>query len=155
MAHQTELVVRFNELDPYNHVNHSVYVTYLEVGREDALRACDLPLPRLSAEGYQLVVTRLDVRYRAAAESGDRLTVETEVLEMRRASGVWRQRVLRGQDVLVTADVTIGVTDVTGRPTRPPEWLMAGLSSLSGAPDVDDVTAGLDQSLEARGQQDG
>ncbi len=131
MTHSTDLVVRFNELDPYNHVNHSVYVTYLEVGREAALRACDLPLPRLSAEGFQLVVTRIDVRYRAAAEAGDHLTVTTEVLQMRRASGVWRQQVLRGQDVLVTADVTIGVTDLAGRPTRPPEWLMAGLSRLS------------------------
>ncbi len=154
MAHQTDLVVRFNELDPYNHVNHSVYVTYLEVGREDALRACDLPLPRLSAEGYQLVVTRLDVRYRAAAEAGDHLTVETEVSEMRRASGVWRQRVLRGQDVLVTADVTIGVTDVTGRPTRPPEWLMTGLSSLSGPPGHQGETADPDGGCGTQGRQD-
>ncbi len=151
MSHETELVVRFNELDPYNHVNHSVYVTYLEVGREQALRACDLPLPRLSAEGYQLVVTRLDIRYRAAAEAGERLTVVTEVLEMRRASGVWRQRVRRGQDVLVTADVTIGVTDLNGRPTRPPEWLMSGLSSLS-APQTGVSEDGVADSSAPEGQ---
>jgi len=131
MAHETTLVVRFNELDPYNHVNHSVYVTYLEVGREEALRTCELPLTRIAAAGLQLVVTRLDIRYRAAAGPGDQLTVTTEMGEMRRASGVWLQRVMRGDETLVSAAVTIGVTDSTGRPTRPPEWLMTGLGRLS------------------------
>lgn len=130
MAHKTELLVRFNELDPYNHVNHARYVTYLEVGREDALRACDLSLGRMADEGYQLVVTRLDVRYRLAAAMGDQLTVHTELGQMRRASGIWRQWVTRGKDVMVSAEVTIGVTDRSGKPTRPPEWLLAGLARL-------------------------
>jgi len=130
MAHQTPIDVRFMELDPYGHVNHSVYVTYLEVGRTDALAACGVPIDKLAVEGYQLVVTRIDVRYRRAAGPGDRLTVETAVGEHRRASGVWHQRVLRGDEVLVTAEVTIGITDRNGRPTRPPEWLFPALRSL-------------------------
>lgn len=131
MAHETELVVRFNELDPYNHVNNATWATYLEVGREDALRANDMPIDRLVGEGIQLVITRLDIRYRGAAGYGDQLTVHTALGKMRRASGVWRQWVTRGEDVLVSADVTIGVTDRSGRPIRPPEWVMAGLARLS------------------------
>ncbi len=79
MAHRTTLDVRFNELDPYGHVNHSVYVTYCEVGRTDALTACGIPLQAMADQGFQLVVTRIDVRYRGAATAGDTLVVETAI----------------------------------------------------------------------------
>ncbi len=130
MAHLTDLDVRFNEIDPYGHVNHSVYVTYFEVGRTDALTACGIPLELMAERGYQMVVTHIDVSFRLPAEPGDRLTIETGVSRLRRASGTWSQRILRGEDVLVTAEVTAAVTDRTGKPTKPPEWLFPALEPL-------------------------
>lgn len=135
MAHRTAFPVRFVEIDPYGHVNHAVYVTYLEVGRTDALAACGLGLAELAESGFQLVITGLEVRYRGAAVLGDTVAVETELAELRRASGTWAQRVLRvapdGDDeVLVTATVSAGVTDRSGRPTRPPGWMMERMALL-------------------------
>ncbi len=130
MAHHTSLAVRFNEIDPYGHVNHAVYVTYFEVGRTDALAACGIPLEVMAERGYQMVVTHIDVRFRRPAEAGQIITVETEVGELRRASGMWRQRIVRGDEVLVTAEVTAAVTDAGGRPTRPPPWLFPALEPL-------------------------
>jgi acyl-CoA thioester hydrolase len=132
MRHRTSLAVRFNELDPYGHVNHSVYLTYLEVGRADALDACGVSLADLAAGGFQLVITKVEARFLAAAVGGDRLSIETEVAEMRRASGVWAQRILRGDEVLLTARVTAAVTGRDGRPTRPPDWLFPALEKLTG-----------------------
>lgn len=143
MAHRTEVAVRFNELDPYGHVNHSVYVTYFEVGRTDALTACGIPLETMAERGYQLVVTRIDVRFRRPAEAGDVLAVETELSDLRRASGTWSQRILRpgdGRDggdgadeVLVTGEVTAAVTDRRGKPAKPPDWLFPALAPLRAA----------------------
>ena len=132
MAHITTIDVRFAELDPYGHVNHAVYVTYLEVARTEALDFCSIPLSAMAEEGYQLVVTKLDVRFRSPATAGDRLTVETTVAELRRASGVWNQRIVRGDEVLVTGRVTAAVTDTSGKPTRPPAWLFPALEPLVG-----------------------
>ncbi|MEL6983027.1 MAG: thioesterase family protein [Actinomycetota bacterium] len=148
MAHRTSLDVRFNEIDPYGHVNHSVYVTYFEVGRTDALTACGIPLEAMAADGFQLVVTHIDVRYRGAATAGDTLVVETAIGRMRRASGTWHQRILRArpakdgaavepEEVLVTAEVTAGVTDSAGKPTRPPDWLFPALEPLRIEPAED------------------
>lgn len=139
MAHRTTIDVRFNEIDPYGHVNHSVYVTYCEVGRTDALAACGIPLEAMAEQGYQLVVTHIDVRFRSPATAGDRLVVETSLSDLRRASGTWHQRVLRPRpegtegtdEVLVTAEVTAAVTDRSGKPTRPPEWLFPALAPLA------------------------
>ncbi len=128
--HRTTIDVRFAELDPYGHVNHAVYVSYFEVARTEALAFCDIPIQTMAERGYQLVVTSLQVRYRGAAVGGDRLTVETTVSELRRASGVWSQRILRGEEVLVSAEVTAGVTDTNGKPTRPPAWLFPAMEPL-------------------------
>ncbi len=147
MAHLTTIDVRFAELDPYEHVNHAVYATYLEVGRTEALVACDVPLHRLAEAGYQLVVTRLDMTFHAPAVAGDRLTVATSVAKLRRASGTWRQQIHRcgdhatgggdgavddrvDGDLLITGLITAAVTDSDGRPTRPPDWLFPALDPL-------------------------
>ena len=43
MSHVATINVRFYELDPYNHVNHSVYVQYCEVARVEWLTDVGFP----------------------------------------------------------------------------------------------------------------
>ncbi len=130
MPHETMIDVRFGELDPYGHVNHAVYATYLEVARTVALADCGIPIDTLAERGFQLVVTRLELVYRRPAVAGDRLTVTTRVHGLRRASGAWAQRILRGDEELVSGEVTAAVTDASGKPTRPPDWLFPALGPL-------------------------
>ena len=122
--------MRFGELDPYRHVNHAVYVSWFEAARTEALEDATLGLGDLQDQGYQLVVTSIDVKYRRPAVAGDTCVVETTVEEIRRASTVWRQRVLRGEEELVTGLIRIGICDERGRPTRPPEGLLEQLAAI-------------------------
>lgn len=137
--HLSSLAVRFAELDPYGHVNHATYATYFEVGRSEALEAIGLPLHELAEQGYQFVVTELAIRFRRAAGAGDRLTVETAVSDVGRASTRWSQRLLRGSELVATAELRVGVTDRSGRPSRPPAWLLGRLDPLrpAGGPAVE------------------
>ncbi|MDH3299664.1 MAG: acyl-CoA thioesterase [Acidimicrobiia bacterium] len=135
MAFRTPLRVRFNEIDPYMHVNHAVYLTYFEYGRTDALERAGIPIQQLAADGIQLVITKAEVRFIRPATAGDHLEVVTFLGESRRASHIWRQRVVRpdddcGEVVLVEGDITIAVTDERGRPTRPPAWLQEAFVKL-------------------------
>ena len=131
-THRTPIIPRFGELDPYNHVNHAVYVAYFEAARCVALEDIGMSLSDLADRGIQIVVTTVEVRFREPATGRDRLTVETEVAEIRRASSRWRQRIVRDEDgkVLVEALVTAGVCDDRGKPTRPPAELMDALATL-------------------------
>ena len=128
--HLTEHRVRFHELDPYDHVNHAMYVTYFEIGRVDALEEVGLGLSELKQTGYQFVVTRLEVRFRMAATAGDLLVISTGVGEIGRASTVWTQELNRNDDRIATATVTAAVTDTSGRPVRPPPWIFERLEAL-------------------------
>jgi acyl-CoA thioester hydrolase len=130
MPHVATIDVRFSELDPYGHVNHAVYVSYFEVARTEALAACEIPLQVMAERGFQIVVTSIEVRYRRPAGAGDTLSIETHLSELRRASGTWSQRILRGDELLVTAEVRAGVTDRSGKPAKPPDWLFPALQRL-------------------------
>ncbi|WP_428117162.1 acyl-CoA thioesterase [Candidatus Poriferisodalis sp.] len=131
-THSTQIVPRFGELDPYNHVNHAVYVSYFEAARCVALEDAGMALPDLSDENVQIVVTNLEVRFREPATARDTLRIETEVAELRRASTKWNQRIIREADdtVLVQAQLTAAVCDNAGKPRRPPPHFMSRLEAL-------------------------
>lgn len=130
-AHMTHHRVRFHELDPYDHVNHAMYVTYFEIGRVEALVDVDLGLDVLKNEGFQFVVTKVEVRFRAAATAGDDLVISTAVAKFARASTVWQQEIRRGEDLIATAEVTVAVTDRTGKPVRPEPYIFERLEALA------------------------
>jgi acyl-CoA thioester hydrolase len=123
----TELKVRFHELDPNGHVNHSVYLGYLETARIELLEQLGFTPSTLADRGVHLVIVEVRLRFRRPALAGDRLRIETEVAELRRASSWWQQRILRDGEVLAEAEVRSSATDREGRPTRPPEDLLDAL----------------------------
>ncbi|HCB34488.1 MAG TPA: hypothetical protein DEP69_04875, partial [Acidimicrobiaceae bacterium] len=94
-THVWPTVPRFGELDPYGHVNHAVYISYFEAARCVALADVGMSLPDLAEADTQIIVSQIRVRFRAPAGAGDALRVETEVAEVKRASSVWAQRIVR------------------------------------------------------------
>ncbi len=129
----TTLRVRFHELDPYGHVNHAVYLSYLEVARIDHLAARGIDLLELTARtGAQLVVVGIEVDYLAPAAARDELTVTCRLHERRRASARFDQEIRRGGTVLVRARVRTATIDPAGRPMALPTELLAALDALEG-----------------------
>lgn len=129
-VHVSTISVRFNELDPYAHVNHAVYAIYCEVARTEALAAIGLSIEELARQGFQFVVTELSLRFRKPAVAGDVLSVDTWLSEIGRASTRWSQRIRRGDELLVEAELKVGVANSLGRPTRPTPEMVATLEAL-------------------------
>ena len=69
------------------------------------------------AEAFHFVVRRMTIDWLKPARMDDIVTVETRPGEIKGASLVMVQRVLRGDDVLLTADVLVAGV-VGGRPAR-------------------------------------
>ena len=123
MSHRHPDKVRFDELDPYGHLNHSVYVQLFATGRIELLEEAGIPLQVLEEQGYRFLVSRIETSFLRPVGAGTELVVETEVAEIRRASSIWRQRLLVGDEPVATQTVRIGVTDGRERPVRFPEEL--------------------------------
>lgn len=129
MSHRTTVRVRFYELDPYEHVNHSVYIQYFEAARAQWLTDIGFSLSRLKSEGIQIVVTEINTRYLASAGPSEVLIVESELVQARRVSMTFEQRILRGEETLVEQTLTAATVTTAGRPTRVPADLVEALQA--------------------------
>ncbi|MBU1866620.1 MAG: acyl-CoA thioesterase [Actinobacteria bacterium] len=131
--HETIIRVRWGELDPYHHVNHAAYLSYLEHARIAALESIGWGMSEITATGHQVVVARIEVGFRRPAGGGDELVVQTSIEELRGASSTWRQRIVRGDDTILDARVTAACTTLQGRPSRTPAPFQRALEHLLAA----------------------
>ena len=116
--HRTAIRVRFGELDPYNHVNHAVYIGYFEAARVELLADAGFSLAAMRQQGQTIVVSEIHTKFVASAEELDDLIVETEILEFKRVTSTWRQRILRGEELIASQDLRAAMLDDRGRPAR-------------------------------------
>ncbi|HEX9847269.1 MAG TPA: thioesterase family protein [Acidimicrobiia bacterium] len=122
--------VRFYELDPYDHVNHTNYFSYFETGRIEYLTAMGWGLDVLKERGWQFVVVEINARFLAAARYGEELTIHTWVEEAGRVKSTWRQTMIRGEEEVARITVTAAFTDLSGRPRRLPDEFVEHIKSL-------------------------
>jgi acyl-CoA thioester hydrolase len=129
-VHRTTIHVRWAELDPYHHVNHATYLSYLEHARISALEHIGSGMDALAAQGVQVVVVRVEVRFVAPARAGDELVISSSVTSLGASASTWSQRIDRGSDRILEATVEAAATDMRGKPIRMPASLRSGLATL-------------------------
>src|SRR6185312_1833338 len=77
---RTEILVRFNEADPLGIVWHGHYVRYFEDGREAFGEKYGLRYLDIYEFGYTVPVVKIDCNYRRSLRYGDRVIVETTLI---------------------------------------------------------------------------
>jgi len=123
--HRFALRVYFEDTDAGGVVYHASYLRFMERARSDMLRLAGIDqrgaLER--GEGVYMVVD-LAIRYRRPARLDDELIVLSRVNEIRAASCIIHQRVMRDSEVLTEAEVIAAFISPDGRPRRqPPTWI--------------------------------
>ena len=123
--HHFALSVYFEDTDAFGVVYYANYLKFMERARSDMIRASGVDqVARLEADGSAYVVADVTIRYRRPARLGDDLVVVSTVEEVRAASVVIQQRVMRGTEELTDARVTAAFLTADGRPQRQPrEWV--------------------------------
>ena len=123
-THTLPVRVYYEDTDFSGLVYHAGYLRFLERGRTDYLRLAGIDQSALHAggEGIVFVVRRMLIDYLKPARMDDILMVETRVAELRGASLVMAQRILRDREPLVNADVRVAALG-QGRPARIPDAL--------------------------------
>ena len=125
-VHHFALRVYFEDTDVAGIVYYANYLKYMERARSDMLRCAGIDQrAALEAGEGVYVVAEANIKYRGSAKLDDALLVLSEVGEVRAASCLIHQRVMRGDDML--ADATIIAAFLSdGRPKRQPRaWVEA------------------------------
>jgi acyl-CoA thioester hydrolase len=123
--HRLPIRVYYEDTDAGGVVYHASYLRFMERARTEMMAALGIDLRVVQIDlGCQYVVADLAIRYRQPARLLDDLLVVSQLVELRAASVLIQQRVMRGGDVLTQADVTAAFTSLEGRPRRQPAaWL--------------------------------
>jgi len=117
--HHFTLRVYYEDTDVGGVVYHANYLKFIERARSEWVRACGIDQKRLLAEqGLGFVVRAISAEFLAPARYDDELRVETVPTGMSGVRIELRQRVLCGDRLLFTADVTLAAISREGRPLR-------------------------------------
>ncbi len=130
---KTEIRVIYGDTDQMGVVYYGNYLRFFEAGRNEFIRARGMRYRDFEADhGLRLPVTEAQVHYRSPARYDDLLTIETTLVELRRASARFGYRVLRGEEVLATGATVHACVDLEGRVQRLPAALVARLGGDHG-----------------------
>ena len=120
------------ELDSFGHVNHAVFLNYLEHARFKALAEAGFSWDILAERQWSIFVVHIEVDYLAEATRGDRLLIRTWADSFRRTSMILAQEIVRADDpetVVTRSRVTAVWIGPNHKPTRVPPDLKAGLTA--------------------------
>src|SRR5437764_10046745 len=121
--------VRYAETDRMGLLHHANYLVYFEQGRTELLRSQGLSYRDLEDQGFLLVLTRVQVRYRSPARYDDLLTLRTTVVRTTSVKIEHRYEVLRDGLVLADGETTLGCVDREGK-VQPLPPLLRGAAEV-------------------------
>lgn len=124
--HLFSVRVYYEDTDFSGAVYHANYLRFMERARTEFLRQAGIHQAEVFAgrhgEAFGFVVHRMNIEFKRPARMDDLLTIETIGKTIRGAAIDLTQRVLRGEEVLATADVSVACVS-NGRAARLPAWV--------------------------------
>src|SRR5262245_60745306 len=107
LSGETTIRVRYAETDRMGLLHHANYLVYFEQARTELLRNIGLTYRDIEDQGFLLVLTRLEVRYRRPAYYDDVLTVRTTVERTTAVRIDHRYEVFRGAELIAEGATTL------------------------------------------------
>ena len=100
LSGEVSIRVRYAETDRMGLLHHANYLVYFEQGRTELLRSRGLAYKELEDQGFLLVLTKVEVRYRSPARYDDLLTLKTSVVRTTAVRIDHRYGMLEGLNIL-------------------------------------------------------
>lgn len=80
---ETELNVRPDDIDMFNHVHNSKYLDYVLAARYEQMeKFYGMSWEDFQKQGYGWVVAKVNIHFKRALKMGDKMLVRTGILEM-------------------------------------------------------------------------
>jgi len=130
--------VRSYEMDSFGHVNHAVYLNYLEAARGDFLRAHGLDFSHFDAWKSWPVIASASINYHRPAHFGETLEIKVVLEKMGKSSLLFSYLLSNAaSEKVVTAETTLVFVNERGKPMAIPE----GYRELFGTGSADRSSA--------------
>ncbi|QIW16428.1 tol-pal system-associated acyl-CoA thioesterase [Pasteurellaceae bacterium RH1A] len=123
--------VYYEDTDAGGVVYHANYLHFFERARTEFLRQAGFSQQALFAENLAFVVKKMEIDYQFPARLDDLLQVETTILELKKASMVFLQRLYKEGQCLSQAKVTVASVNLEKmKPVALPSALSHSLQAV-------------------------
>jgi acyl-CoA thioester hydrolase len=134
------LHARGYELDSFGHVNHAVYIQYLEHARWEMLLSEGITLETFKTWSRWPVIAGIQASYLRPVFLNDRLEVRTRMTSRSRVAFTFEQEIWRESEKVFQAEVTGVMVNEQGKPAAIPEKMeqLITAKESTGTPVVGD-----------------
>ena len=122
---ETTIRVRYAETDRMGLLHHANYLVYFEQARTELLRSMGLTYRNIEDQGFLLVLTKVEVRYKRPSHYDDLLMIRTFVVRTTTVRIDHRYEILRDGVLIAEGSSTLACVDRDGRPQALPDALRA------------------------------
>jgi acyl-CoA thioester hydrolase len=116
--------VEWRDVDPWGHINNSVYLSYIEDCGMQIAAAYDWPWKKMKENNFGIIARQHHIEYKAQAYLDDELLIKTWISGVRRSTGIRYYAIYRKSDHQLIAQshsLYVWVNLETMRPIRIPE----------------------------------
>ncbi len=102
---ESELNVRPDDIDMFNHVHNSRYLDYVLAARYEQMEKCyGMSWAQFEEMGFGWVVAKVTISFKRALKMGDQMTVRTGILEMNEKGSSVQFEILNKKTKKVVSD---------------------------------------------------
>jgi acyl-CoA thioester hydrolase len=113
--HETNIKVRFNEIDAYRVAWHGHYVAWMEVGRNELAGRFELSADQLYAAGFLAPVVSLELKFLRPARLDEELLVRTSLRRAETATLEFHSTIVGADGTIRASGRTVhALTDMAG-----------------------------------------
>jgi acyl-CoA thioester hydrolase len=125
--------VLYGDTDQMGVVYYANYLRWFEKGRTELLRQIGLPYSTIEQQGLNFPVVEVTCRYAQSARYDEIIQIETELVELGRASLSFNYRISRETDRCLLASGTTkhACVDRAGRVSRMPKILETAVNAAA------------------------
>ncbi|OWK43853.1 acyl-CoA thioesterase [Fimbriiglobus ruber] len=121
---EIQIRVRYAETDRMGLLHHANYLVYFEQARIELLRQTGGNYKELEDQGFFLVLSKVEVKYKSPAYYDDVLTIRTTVTRSSPVRIEHKYEVFRADGKLVAEGfTTLACVDRAGKLQAMPDWL--------------------------------
>jgi acyl-CoA thioester hydrolase len=122
---ETRIRVRYAETDRMGLLHHANYLVYFEQARTELLRDQGLSYKDMEDQGFYLVITHADVKFKSPARYDDVLTIKTTVQRTTPVRIEHHYAVSSEGRAVAEGKTTLACVDRAGKLQALPEWFQS------------------------------
>lgn len=125
--HYFPLRVYYEDTDVGGVVYYANYLKFMERARSEMLRCLDIDQKEMldynRSDDVSFVVRHAEIDFKKSANFDDQLMIESKVIELKGASVIIKQKILKNDEILVTGIIKIAALGKDGKPKRLPSTI--------------------------------